>query len=127
MTQLRSNRLVSVNYAPKKAVSEHDISSLGTEVHLKGYGVIKVFEVVSKKGDIEYWATNDLKMDELGVVKYGGISWGIEEYHRGLKQFCGMYENHRGRSWGGSGHHFFRDRSAKASPKASRGAFGTTF
>ena len=90
LTRLRSNRLVSINHEKKKAVSEHAISPLGTEVHLKGYGIIKVFKVVPTKGDIEYWSTNDLKMIDLEVAKYSGISWGIEEYHRGLKQFCGV-------------------------------------
>ena len=32
-----------------------------------------------------------------------------------------------GRSWGGSGNHFFQERSAKASPWGSRGGFGTIF
>jgi hypothetical protein len=34
-------------------------------VHLEGYGLIRVFKIVSRDGDIEYWATNDLAMDEL--------------------------------------------------------------
>ena len=29
-------------------------------VHLKGYGMIKVFKIVRTDADIEYWATSDL-------------------------------------------------------------------
>jgi putative transposase len=29
-------------------------------------------------------------MDEAKREKIGGYSWRIEEYHRGIKQFCGV-------------------------------------
>ena len=62
----------------------------GTIVHLKGYGLILVFKVDTPEGDIEYWATNDLHMNELTRLKYTEWSWAIEEYHRGIKQFVGV-------------------------------------
>jgi hypothetical protein len=31
-----------------------------------------------------------LEMDEAKREKMGGYSWKIEEYHRGIKQFCGV-------------------------------------
>ena len=48
-----------------RAVAEVAIAAGGTVVHLEGFGSIRVFKVVSRDGDIEYWATNDLAMDEL--------------------------------------------------------------
>ena len=39
---------------------------------------------------IEYWATNDLQMNELIRLKFAQFSWMIETYHRGIKQFCGI-------------------------------------
>ena len=66
------------------------IEPTGTIVHLKGYGLIRVFKVDTPEGDIEYWATNDLQMDELTRLKYTEWSWTIEEYHRGIKQFVGI-------------------------------------
>ena len=36
------------------------------------------------------WATNDLKMTDLMRLKYAEISWMVETYHRGIKQFCGI-------------------------------------
>ena len=65
-------------------------SNKGSVVHLKGYGLIKVFKIVSLNGDIEYWATNDLSMNELFRLKYAELSWSIEVYHRGIKQFVGV-------------------------------------
>ena len=48
--------------------------------------MMNVFRIISKDGMAEYWATNDLEMDELGRLNLTEASWKIEEYHRGLKQ-----------------------------------------
>ena len=90
VTRLAANRLVSKDYSGNRAVSTVAIESTGTTVHLKGYGLIRVFKVDTPEGDIEYWATNDLQMDELVRLKYTEWSWTIEEYHRGIKQFVGI-------------------------------------
>jgi len=89
LTRLKSNRLVNPDGKGNISISSADISETGTCVHLKGYGFIKVFRIVAKNGDIEHWATDDLDMDELGRLRLADFSWRIEEYHRGLKQFCG--------------------------------------
>jgi putative transposase len=52
--------------------------------------MIKVFKTVATKNDVEYWATNDLRLPELIRLKYAEMSWMIETYHRGIKQFCGI-------------------------------------
>ncbi len=57
-------------------------------VHLEGYGLIRVFRVVATDGETEYWATNDLAMGEWQRLKYAEFAWGIEVYHRALKQEC---------------------------------------
>ena len=90
LTRLVANRQVNPDRTGNRALSEVDIGESGTEVHLKGYGMIKVFKIVSKKGDIEYWATNNLEMDVLKCLSLGEQTWGIEEYHRGIKQNCGI-------------------------------------
>ena len=59
-------------------------------VHLKGYGMIKSFKIVRTDADIEYWASSDLSMSDLMRLKYAELSWMIETYHRGVKQFCGI-------------------------------------
>ncbi len=52
--------------------------------------MVKVFQIVTPDGDIDYWATNDLAMHELQRLQLAEFAWAIEEYHRGLKQFCGV-------------------------------------
>ena len=59
-------------------------------VHLKGFGLVRVFRTVSQNGDAEYWATNDLKMTEEKREELEKKGWRIEVYHRGLKQCCGV-------------------------------------
>ena len=57
-------------------------------VQLEGYGLMKVFKIVVKDNDIEYWVTNKLEMGELERIKYANFAWTIETYHRGIKQYC---------------------------------------
>jgi putative transposase len=90
LTRLKKNRLVNPDNVKNIQIQEIEIPPEGKEVHLKAYGFIKVFRIVAKDGDIEYWATDVLEMDEAKREKVGGYSWKIEEYHRGIKQFCGV-------------------------------------
>jgi DDE superfamily endonuclease len=90
LTQLRSNRLVNPDRTGNRAVRECAIAETGTVVHLKDYGMVKVFRIVTPAGDTEYWATNDLGMDEGARRKYAEFARGIEVYHRALKQECGV-------------------------------------
>ena len=62
----------------------------GMMAHLKEYGFIKVFRIVSKDGDMQYWATDVLDMQEERRRELAKKAWKIEEYHRGIKQFCGV-------------------------------------
>ncbi len=59
-------------------------------MHLKGYGMIRVFRTVAPDGDAEHWATDELGMTEQKREELESRGWGIEEYHRGLKQCCGV-------------------------------------
>ena len=90
LTRLKRNRLVNPDRRGNRAVSEIDIGAQGQSVHLKGYGMIRVFKIVAPDGDIDYWATNDLEMSELQRLQWAEWEWSIEEYHRGLKQCCGV-------------------------------------
>jgi hypothetical protein len=90
LTRLKKNRLVNPDDTKNIQIQDIEIPSDGRVVHLKAYGFIKVFRIVAKDGDIEYWATDVLEMDEAERKKMGGYSWKIEEYHRGIKQFCGI-------------------------------------
>jgi len=90
LTRLKKNRLVNPDNTKNIQIQEIEIPPQGREVHLKAYGFIKVFKIVSNDGDIGYWATDVLEMNEAKREKMGGYSWKIEEYHRGIKQFCGV-------------------------------------
>jgi hypothetical protein len=53
LTQLKSNREVSIDRSRNRAIREILIPSQGRLVHLKGYGWIKVFRTVGTNGDAE--------------------------------------------------------------------------
>ena len=76
LTQLKVNRQVDLDRQGYRAVAETAIATAGTIVHLEGFGSIRVFKVVSRDGDIEYWATNDLAMDELTRLADAEQCWG---------------------------------------------------
>jgi hypothetical protein len=90
LTRLKANRNVNLDRQGLLPLSQTAIAATGTVVHLEGYGLIRVFKIVAKDGDIEYWATDDLAMDELERLGLAERCWAIENYHRGLKQCCGV-------------------------------------
>lgn len=96
LTQLKSNRLVSLDSSGNRPLAETLIGRTGSMVHLKGYGWVQVFKVAVPHGGIEFWATNDLTMRLESLAEYVARLWHIEEYHRSLKQFCGIeHAQHR--------------------------------
>ena len=90
LTQFRCNRRVNPDGEGNVRVDAVEIPSEGREVHLRGYGWVKVFRTVSPNGDVEHWATNDLGMARQQQESLKDWAWGIESYHRGLKQCCGV-------------------------------------
>jgi hypothetical protein len=90
LTQLKSNREVSIDRSGNRAICEIFIPAHGRAVHLKGYGWIKVFRTVGTNGDAEYWATSKLEMSIEEAAFHALDAWQIEVYHRGLKQFTGV-------------------------------------
>jgi putative transposase len=90
LTRLKSNRLVNPDGSGLRPLPQVELAATGTVVHLKGYGLVKVFRLVAPDGDIEYWATNDVDMHELQRLHLAEFTWTIESYHRGIKQCCGI-------------------------------------
>lgn len=90
LTRLKPNRLVNPDGRKNVPLSSISTGETGTVVHLKGYGFIRIFGITAKDGSTEYWATDSLDMDELERLQFSEFSWKIEEYHRGIKQFCGI-------------------------------------
>lgn len=107
LTRLKRNRLVNPDGTGNRPLEQLDLAATGTIVHLKGYGMVKVFKIVTPNGDIDYWTTNDLTMPELKRLQLAEFAWTIEEYHRGLKQFCGVERCQlREASWSTQSHWF---------------------
>ncbi|HRF45071.1 MAG TPA: transposase, partial [Candidatus Competibacteraceae bacterium] len=90
LTQLKTNRLVNLDRTGLRPVAHVETAAQGAIVHLKGYGLIRLFLIVAPDGDKAYWATNDLNMMALTRVRFAGYAWTIEHYHRGIKQYCGV-------------------------------------
>lgn len=90
MGQLRKNRIVSPQPHQQTNLEKIDISPEGTKVYLKGYGFIKVFKTASEHGRVDYYGTSNLDLTASDVERVYGKRWQIEEYHRGLKQQCGI-------------------------------------
>lgn len=89
-TRLKANRKVNPDGKRLVPLSEAEISGAGTDIHLVGYGPVRVFKLVATDGDIEYRATSDLGMDELTLQEMTELGYQIENYHRDLKQCCGV-------------------------------------
>lgn len=90
LTRLKTNRLVNPDNKGNVPLETVDIPPKGLVVHLKAYGFVKVFRIVSKDGDTQHWVTDMQDMDESKREDLAKKSWKIEEYHRGIKQFCGV-------------------------------------
>lgn len=90
LTPLPANRLVNQDRTTNRPLADWPISSAGAVMHLQGFGQVKVFRIVATNGDTAHWATNDLQMTELQRLTYAERAWAVEEYHRGIKQHCGV-------------------------------------
>ncbi len=90
LTQLKNNRQVSIDRTGNRPICDIFIPSQGRQVHLKGYGWVKVFKTVDTNGDAEYWATSQLDLTLEQCAFYALDAWQVEVYHRGLKQFTGV-------------------------------------
>jgi putative transposase len=90
LTRLKSNRQVSLQAGEQRAVSELTIPDSGLQVHLRGYGMVKVFRTVDPHGNADYWATNRLDLSEPQRQVLANRAWLVEVYHRALKQFTGI-------------------------------------
>ena len=90
LTRLKSNRQVSLKAGAGQAVSDLTIPTTGLPVHLRGYGMVKVFRTVDPHGNADYWATSRLQMTEAQRKTLADRAWMVEVYHRALKQFTGV-------------------------------------
>lgn len=86
VTPLRKNRQVNKG----ERIENVTIPDEGLQVHLRGYGWVWVFKFEAKNGRIDFVATNKENPTREDVEKIIRDRWGIEVYHRELKQTCGI-------------------------------------
>lgn len=89
-TRVKKNRMVNPDALGNVQVSTLSIPEDGLEVHLKKYGFIRVFHSFNRKGVSRYWATNYIPMNGEDRLALQSICWTIENYHRVIKELCGV-------------------------------------
>jgi hypothetical protein len=92
LTRFKHNRLIRINFGPEQRLSEADISAAGTIVHLPGFGQVRVVRLDTPDGGTEYWATNDLGMDELTRQRWEDYAWRIEMSHPHYPSSNSLYQ-----------------------------------
>ena len=91
LTRLKGNRRSSPeDRRPRARWTSGRRGRRARSLHLQGYGLVRVFRIDAPDGDTEYWATGDLAMDAGMRRQYAEVGFAIENYHRGLKQNCGV-------------------------------------
>lgn len=93
LTRLKRNRLVNPDGQAPKPLAECATGPGGQTARLKGYGPVRVFRLAAPDGGVEgagYWASSEANPNEAAGAPLAALSWGIEQYHRGLKQCCGV-------------------------------------
>ena len=85
------NRAVDPDSTGNRQIDLLNIPEDGLVVPRRGYGRIKVFaRVAPDMEEAAFWATSDLSMTEAKRPQVADGALAIEEYHRGLKQCCGV-------------------------------------
>ncbi len=93
---IAKNRKVSINGRDYTQVKKLDIPDEGLVVYLKSFGQVKVFRRIFKNEDERYYIMFVPHEDALVTItraelqELSSIHWGIECYHRALKQVCGI-------------------------------------
>ena len=92
---IEKNRTVSNQPGKYQQVSSLDIPDEGLVTHLKEFGFIKLLRKDFKKGDSRHYVLylpDSKKLAHLSRQEFITIHdthWGIETFHRAIKQICG--------------------------------------
>jgi hypothetical protein len=96
MMGIAKNRQVAMIQGKYTAVKNLEIPPSGQVVHLKKVGQVKVFQKKFKNDTERYYIMfwPDIKDTEVitrsDFLTTHSIHWGIECYHRAIKQLCGI-------------------------------------
>jgi Transposase DDE domain len=93
---VEKNRTVSNEPGKYCQVSSLDIPDQGLRTHLREFGFIKLFRKVFKKEDSRHYILylpDEESLQEITRSEFVAIHdthWGIESFHRAIKQVCGI-------------------------------------
>ncbi len=93
---IAKNRSCSINGQDYIQVQHLEIPDEGLVVYLKSFGIVKVFRRTFKNKDHRYYIMYFPGEDALELITRAefkalhSIHWGIECYHRAIKQVCGI-------------------------------------
>jgi hypothetical protein len=96
---LKSNWKVAVNQGQFVQLKDLEIPQQGLTVYLKEVGSVKVF-TTRFKNEIRYYAISWPNYNEIEQISRETFillhdqHWGIEQYHRALKQVCNIERFH---------------------------------
>lgn len=96
LTGIAKNRLCSVNGKNFTQVQNLEIPEIGLVVYLKSFGWVKVFLRRFKNETSRYYIMYNPEKNALFSISRAdfrelhSIHWGIECYHRAIKQVCGI-------------------------------------
>ena len=96
LTGIAKNRSCSVDGKNFTQVQNLEITETGLVVHLKSFGQVKVFRKSFKNEAYRYYMMYIPEEDALEGISQTefktlhSIHWGIECYHRAIKQVCGI-------------------------------------
>jgi hypothetical protein len=96
LTGIAKNRSCSVDGKNFTQVQNLEIPENGLIVHLKKFGQVKVFRRISKNEAPRYYIMYVPNKEALFLISLDefkelhSIHWGIECYHRAIKQVCGI-------------------------------------
>ncbi len=90
LTRLKSNHHVDSDRTDNVNVENIAIGEEDRIVHLKGYGMVKVFRIATDFDEADHWATDDLTLTEANRQEPARQAFAIENYHRALKQYCAV-------------------------------------
>lgn len=96
LTGIAKNRSCSVDGKNFTQVQNLEIPEVGLMVYLKNFGQVKVFQRSFKNETSRYYIMYDPEKVTLNSIsteefkELHSIHWGIECYHRAIKQVCGI-------------------------------------
>jgi hypothetical protein len=96
LTGIAENRLCSVDGQTFTPIQNLEIPEEGLIVYLKNFGRVKVFRRRFKNETYRYYMMSTLEPETLSSIsrtefkELHSIHWGIECYHRAIKQVCSI-------------------------------------